>query len=107
MNNKSQNKLPITPKSDSKTDVTSKYRWHGWIVLIFGVALYVNTISHQFTQDDAIVIYDNMYTTKGVSGLKGLFTKDTFFGISTGGQISVAWASDKYITVRFFMFDGV
>ena len=80
MNNKSQNKLPITPKSDSKTDVTSKYRWHGWIVLIFGAALYVNTISHQFTQDDAIVIYDNMYTTKGVSGLKGLFTKDTFFG---------------------------
>jgi protein O-mannosyl-transferase len=80
MNNKSQNKLPNTPKSVTKIDVATKYRWHGWIVLIFGVALYVNTITHQFTQDDAIVIYDNMYTTKGVSGLKGLFTKDTFFG---------------------------
>lgn len=80
MNNKNQNKLQNTPKSVSKIDVAAKYRWHGWIVLIFGVALYVNTITHQFTQDDAIVIYDNMYTTKGISGLKGLFTKDTFFG---------------------------
>lgn len=80
MNNKNQNKLQNRPKSVSKIDVAAKYRWHGWIVLIFGVALYVNTITHQFTQDDAIVIYDNMYTTKGISGLKGLFTKDTFFG---------------------------
>ena len=80
MNNKNQNKLQNTPKSVSKIDVAAKYRWHGWIVLIFGVALYINTITHQFTQDDAIVIYDNMYTTKGISGLKGLFTKDTFFG---------------------------
>jgi len=80
MNNKSQNKLPNIAKKSSDIDIESKYQWHGWVVLIFGVVLYLNTITHQFTQDDAIVIYDNMYTTKGVSGLKGLFTKDTFFG---------------------------
>ncbi len=55
-------------------------QWHGWIVFLFGAVLYLNTITHDFTQDDAIVIYDNMYTTKGLAGLKGLFTKDTFFG---------------------------
>lgn len=49
-------------------------------VFIFSSLLYANTLFHEFTQDDAIVIYDNMYTTKGVSGLKGIFTKDTFFG---------------------------
>ncbi|KXK40457.1 MAG: tetratricopeptide repeat protein [Saprospiraceae bacterium] len=53
---------------------------HAWLVFIFGALLYANTLSHGFTQDDAIVIYDNMYTTKGISGIKGLFTKDTFYG---------------------------
>lgn len=52
----------------------------GWVVFIFGVLLYANTFSHQFTQDDAIVIYDNMFTTQGVKGIPDLFTKDTFHG---------------------------
>lgn len=64
---------PTTKKSGS-------YHWQNWLVFVFGALLYVNTLSHQFTQDDAIVIYDNMFTTKGVSGIKGLFTKDTFYG---------------------------
>lgn len=59
---------------------TNSYKWHSWLVFAFGVLLYVNTLSHQYTQDDAIVIYDNMFTTQGVKGIKGLFTKDTFYG---------------------------
>ena len=59
---------------------TNSYKWHSWLVFAFGVLLYVNTLSHQYTQDDAIVIYDNMFTTQGISGIKGLFTKDTFYG---------------------------
>jgi tetratricopeptide (TPR) repeat protein len=59
---------------------SSSFAWQGWLVFIFGALVYLNTLTHQFTQDDAIVIYDNMYTTKGVSGLNGIFTKDTFFG---------------------------
>ena len=80
MNNKNQKVVSSTSNIMSENDFSDKFKWHGWIVLIFGIALYVNTITHQFTQDDAIVIYDNMYTTQGISGLKGLFTKDTFFG---------------------------
>ena len=59
---------------------SNSYKWHNWLVFAFGVLLYVNTLSHQYTQDDAIVIYDNMFTTQGISGIKGLFTKDTFYG---------------------------
>ncbi|MEM9848513.1 MAG: tetratricopeptide repeat protein [Bacteroidota bacterium] len=55
-------------------------RLHAIIVFAFCVSLYANTIGHNYTQDDAIVIYDNMFTTEGVSGIKGLLTKDTFFG---------------------------
>lgn len=51
-----------------------------YILLFFGFLLYANTLGHQYTQDDAIVIYDNMYTQKGLAGIPGLLTKDTFFG---------------------------
>ncbi|MEM8526631.1 MAG: tetratricopeptide repeat protein [Bacteroidota bacterium] len=53
---------------------------HSILIFLFASLLYVNTISHDYTQDDAIVLYDNMFTTEGVQGIGGLLTKDTFFG---------------------------
>ncbi len=50
------------------------------ILFVLSVLLYANTLGHQYTQDDAIVIYDNMYVEQGVKGIPGLLTKDTFFG---------------------------
>lgn len=81
MKNKKQKiEEPKTVLGSPELQDTSKFRWLGWLVFLVGSALYLNTLLHEFTQDDAIVIYDNMFTTKGVSGWKGLFTKDTFFG---------------------------
>jgi hypothetical protein len=51
-----------------------------WIILVFGFLLYANTLTHKYTQDDAIVIYDNMYTTQGIAGIPGLLKYDTFKG---------------------------
>ncbi len=73
-------KLKQPTHSLSHNDLSNKYQWHGWLVFILGVFMYSNTLMHSFTQDDAIVIYDNMFTTQGVKGLNGLFTKDTFYG---------------------------
>ncbi len=42
--------------------------------------IYVGTIGHEFTQDDAIVITNNDFTKEGISGIKGLLTYDTFRG---------------------------
>lgn len=53
---------------------------HVYIIFIFAIVLYANTIFNDYTQDDAIVITDNMYTQKGIKGIPGLLTKDTFFG---------------------------
>lgn len=50
------------------------------LVFIFAFLLYSNTIGHEYTQDDAIVIYDNMYTEKGFSGISGHLSNDTFRG---------------------------
>lgn len=50
----------------------------GPLLAILGTILYLQTVSFDYTQDDAIVINDNMYTTKGVDGIGGLLSHDTF-----------------------------
>ncbi len=55
-------------------------RLHCWILMLFSFILYANTLTHDYTQDDAIVIYDNMYTTQGLAGIPGILKYDTFKG---------------------------
>lgn len=63
-----------------KINQNTSLPWAGWLVFLLGSVVYLNTLFHDFTQDDAIVIYDNMFTTQGVKGIPGLFKYDTFFG---------------------------
>lgn len=68
-----------------KSTVTGLGFWgnqklHYVLVFLSAFLLYAVTLFHDYTQDDAIVIYDNMYTTQGIEGIPGLLTKDTFFG---------------------------
>ncbi len=49
-------------------------------LFVFGCLLYANTLGHQFAQDDAIVITDNMFTKDGVQGISGHLSNDTFYG---------------------------
>ncbi len=49
-------------------------------LLLFCFLLYGNTLGHDYTQDDAIVITDNMFTQQGVQGIPGILKYDTFFG---------------------------
>ena len=58
----------------------SSNRWYHLALLLFAFVLYGNTLTHDYVQDDAIVITDNMFTQKGIAGIQGLLTKDTFFG---------------------------
>lgn len=50
------------------------------LLFLFSFLLYANTLTHDYTQDDAIVITDNMFTQDGLSGIPGLFKYDTFYG---------------------------
>lgn len=50
------------------------------LIFAFSFLMYANTLTHGFVLDDAIVITDNMYTTKGVEGIPGILSKETFFG---------------------------
>lgn len=49
-------------------------------LLLFCFLLYGNTLGHEYTQDDAIVITDNMFTQQGIKGIPGILKYDTFFG---------------------------
>ena len=49
-------------------------------IFLLSFGLYFNTLGYKYTQDDAIVIYDNMYTTQGIKGIGGLLKYDTFKG---------------------------
>lgn len=51
-----------------------------WLIPLLAILLYTNTLTHQYTQDDAIVIYDNEYTTQGLAGIPNLLKYDTFRG---------------------------
>ena len=50
------------------------------LIFVFSFILYSNTISHDYTQDDAIVIIDNMYTKQGLGGIDEILKYDTFKG---------------------------
>ncbi len=52
----------------------------GPYLAILGSLLYLQTTTFDYTQDDAIVINENMFTTEGLSGIPGLFMYDTFYG---------------------------
>ena len=66
-------------KTATPTDTNFTKRW-SWILFVLGVLLYANTLRHDYTVDDAIVIYDNEFTTKGVAGIPSLLKYDTFRG---------------------------
>ncbi|HQW12184.1 MAG TPA: tetratricopeptide repeat protein [Saprospiraceae bacterium] len=55
-------------------------QWIPWFLGIIVLLMYANTLKGDFMLDDAIVITDNQYTQQGISGLPGIFGKDTFFG---------------------------
>ena len=52
----------------------------GWGIFILGILIYSNSLFNLYAVDDAIVIYDNEFTTKGTAGIPGLLKYDTFRG---------------------------
>ncbi len=53
---------------------------HRVVLFVFSFLLYLNTLTHDYALDDAIVLTDNLFVQQGVQGLEGLFSKDTFYG---------------------------
>jgi len=81
--NKLSAKSATPPPSKSKSALPSFFhntKLNCWLIMAFSFLIYIGTLSHDYTQDDAIVIYDNMFTTQGVAGIPGILKYDTFYG---------------------------
>lgn len=63
--------IPVAP---------SPVRKYALLLFVVSILLYGNTLQHSYTQDDAIVITDNMFTTQGIKGIPGILKYDTFYG---------------------------
>lgn len=74
------------------------------LILIVALALYANTLGHDFTQDDAIVIYDNIYVTQGFDGLSDIFTNDSFSGFFGGENKSGLVSGGRYRPMTLAVF---
>lgn len=77
-----KNKSLVSPGSagEFRLPAWAKPRWLAGVLMVVAFLLYANTFGHEYAQDDAIVITENMYTTQGIKGWAGIFSKDTFFG---------------------------
>ena len=73
-------------------------------LLILAMLLYANTFKHDYALDDSIVIKENMFTKQGVSGLSGIFSKDTFYGFfkKEGKENLVVGGRYRPMSLAFF-----
>jgi protein O-mannosyl-transferase len=108
---KTTNSPQIATKSSATStesvDFLQNSRLHAWIIFAVSILLYVNTLGHDFCQDDSIVITENMFTTQGVSGFGGILGNDTFFGFfkEEGKQALVSGGRYRPFTLLMFAFE--
>jgi protein O-mannosyl-transferase len=74
------------------------------LVFALSFMLYANTLTHDFCQDDAIVITDNMFTTEGVNGISGILKYDTFYGFFKEEGKANLVAGGRYRPFTLIMF---
>lgn len=76
---------------------------HLLCISALAILIYSNTLNHEYTQDDAIVIYENMFVTDGISGISDILTKDTFYGFFREDKSQLV-AGGRYRPLSLLMF---
>ncbi len=104
MAKKQKNKKKSIQSSRKIFEMSLKPNVIAWILFGFTCLIYANSIPNGFTQDDAIVIYDNEFTTKGVSGIPDIMKYDTFRGFfkESGKDRLVSGGRYRPLTLVFF-----
>ena len=93
-----------TLKSASTTPLWLQAKWQKIVIFALAIGLYANTLGHKYAQDDAIVIYDNMFTQEGFAGIPGIFSNDTFFGFFKEAGKANLVAGGRYRPFTQLMF---
>ncbi len=56
------------------------YKKTQWFIFAIACLIYLNTIPNKWAVDDGIIIHQNSFVKKGISGLADIFTNDAFSG---------------------------
>lgn len=102
-----QTTVKTTLVADTPVGFLHNTRLHAWLIFAISFLLYANTLTHDFCQDDSIVITENMFTTQGVSGFGGILGNDTFYGFfkEEGKGALVAGGRYRPFTLLMFAFE--
>ncbi len=68
------------PKIEQEKATLSNPTYVKWIVFLFALLLYADTLDLNYTLDDSLMVTQNTFTKKGVAGIKEIFTNDAFVG---------------------------
>lgn len=79
-------------------------QWAYGFLFILAIALYVNTLGHDFAFDDSVVITGNKYTLMGFDGIPTLATKDLFYGIY-GSSLDLEGGRWRPLTLIMFAIE--
>lgn len=101
---KKTTKQAVGVANSAPTSWLQNTKLHKWLIFGFAFLLYANTLTHDYTQDDAIVIYDNMFTTEGFSGIPGILKYDTFYGFFKVEGKDKLVAGGRYRPLTLVMF---
>jgi len=71
--------------------------------VVMALLLYGNTLTHKYTQDDAIVIYQNSFVKKGLSGIPDILKTDTFHGFFNEAKDGLV-TGGRYRPLSLIMF---
>lgn len=63
-------------------------RWHKALLFILSFAFYFNTIKLDYVLDDVLVITNNSFVKKGISGIPEILMHDSYYGAS--GKVAKA-----------------
>jgi tetratricopeptide (TPR) repeat protein len=82
-------------------DASIKYFPH-LLIFIFAFVLYGNTLTHDYALDDLIVIKENAFAKKGLSGIKEIFSYDSFTGFFGTQKKLVAGGRYRPLSIASF-----
>lgn len=84
-----------------------KHHWIGAIiVLLLGIAIYIPTLNFDYVLDDKIVLSENAYVKKGLSGLKEIFTTESFQGYFGEQKNLVQGARYRPLSIATFAIEN-
>ena len=110
MAKKSRKKSAGDPLPISKPASTAAQKWYesprnqAIGLFLFAFLLYANTLGHDFTVDDAIVITNNSLVQKGAGGIGEIFAYDTFYGFFEDESKANLVAGGRYRPLTLAMF---